>query len=611
MKRITVIHVLSVLPLITSLLALSGIAEAQMRVEYPNRFRLSGIVELSYRSYYVETTSNRYTIDRSNQTFRQYYKAGAEGFIYHPRLAIFSASISYNDTRFFPEKGQDVTTSDIGYDIQTTFLPYRPVAFDFYARKIDYMFNYDGDPVDTSSLLYGARLRMHKRNWPSIRLEYYHWEYDLLRYKTQTEQRVEDRYILDLRGSFGLWATKYQLYADYLTITRPEFEDSILSVRLSTNSTIRKSMFWYNWFSYIDSDYYKMVNFSSNLYFPPGRRFQHNYLYEHLTSENEFSGNAALGLEGKTIELKTETVSGSWGYRFTERLSGSLSLRYTKNTLNGEKWDTDGMSASVGYSRPVSWVRFASYYRLFLRKDERRGDLQEHILEMNLTTSRFRWGILYSRYYFSYIDETQKYVQRTGSDDIFFDEENLLERTSKTYIHSLSIGVRGRVPGRAMGRAYWNVEAEYFRSDTSGEKPRRFTDEDFFEEDLSLYEDYENDIRQFELTGSLFYPLERGIVFNFRTSYLTGETNSRNRTTYYYEGIITYPVSRRFGVLTLWRQTWTQTEGYPDREESRAELKADYRLGKTYLSCEAWLRRVEDYGERYDRIIYMRARRTF
>jgi len=610
MRRISLTCMISVLITVTSFFALSEVAVAQMREEYPNRFRLFGVVELTYRNYYVETTSGRYTIDRSNQTFRQYYKAGVEGFIYHPRLAIFSASISYNDTRFHPEKGQNVTTSDIGYDILTTLLPYRPVAFDFYARKIDYTFNYAGDPVDTSSLLYGARLRMHKRNWPSIRLEYYRWEYDLLRYKTTTEKRIEDRYILDVRGSFSLWATKYQLYVDYLSLSLPEFEDNILSARLSTNSILRKSIYWYNWFSYVKSDFYKLVNFSSSLYFPSGRRFQHNYLYEHLQSESTLMGNEELGIENKTIELKTESVVGSWGYRFTERLTGSLSLRYTKNDLNGTKWDAEGVSASLGYGRPISWARFSSYYRLFLRTDERRGDLNEHILEINLSTSRFRWGLLYARYYFSYIDETQKYLERTGADDFFNEEEVFLKRTAKTYINSISLGVRGRLPGRAMGRAYWNVEAEYFQSDTSGERPKRSSEDDILEGDISQYEKYELKVRQFELTGNIFYPLRRGIVLNFRTSYLTGETNNRIRTSYYYEGTVTYPVSRRFGFLALWRHTWTQIESYPDREERRFELKADYRLGRTNVSFEGWLRKIIADGERLDRILYLRVRRA-
>lgn len=613
MNRTSHIRIITVLIIVTSLTALARVANAQMRVDYPSRFRIFGVVELSYRNYYVETESNRYKSDRSSQTFRQYYKVGAEGFIYHPRLAIYSASLSYNNTKFNPDRGQNVTTSDIGYDIQTTLLPYRPVAFDFYARKIDYTFNYTGDPVDTSSLLYGARLRMRKKNWPSIRLEYYHWEYDLLRYKSQTDKRIEDRYILDVRGDLRLWVTKYQLYIDYLTLDRPEFDDSIFSIRLSTNSTFRRSTFWYNWFSYVDSDYYRIVNFSTNLYFPPGRRFQHNYSYQHLDSENTYTGREELGLETKTIKLRTDSVSGNWGYRITERLNSSLSLRYTKNELNGTKWDADGISASLGYSRPISWVRFASYYRLLLRKDERRGDFTEHVVEINLTTSRFRWGLLYSRYYFSYIDEEQKYLARTGEDDFFFpdDEEEFLKRTSKTYSHSLSLGVRGRVPGRAMGRAYWNVEADYYHSDTSGKRPKRLAEEDFFfDEEPALYEKYDLKVRHFELKGNLSYPTVHGIVFNFRTSFLTGETNNRDRTNYYYEGTIAYPVSRRIGVLALWRQTWTFIEGYPDREESRIELKADYRLGKTYLSFESWVRRVKDGGERYDRIIYVKIRRT-
>jgi len=610
-KRFESYYVLSLFFLIVIVLASSKSASAQMRIEYPQRFRLFGVAELSYRNYYVETSSNRYTFERSTQTFRQYYKVGVEGFLYHPRLAIFSASISYNDTRFHPEKGQNVTTSDIGYDIQTTLLPYRPVAVDLYARKIDYTFNYTGDAVDTSSLLYGARLRMHKRNWPSIRLEYYHWEYDLLRYRRTTDKRIEDRYILDVRGRFDLWATQYQLYADYLTISRPDFDDTIASVRFNTRHIIRRTLYWYNWFSYVESDSYKMVNVSTNVYFPPGKRFNHNYLYERLYSKQRIAGSEALDIEDKTTTLKTESIAGSWGYRFSERLSGSLSLRYTKNNLNDSSWNAEGFSASIGYGRPISWVRFSSYYRLFYKKDERRGDLREHIFETNLSTSRFRWGILYARYYFSYIDEIQKYVKRTGEDFYFYDdEETILKRTANTYIHSISVGIRGRVPGRAMGRAHWNVEADYFQSDTSGKKPRHLTDEDFFEEDISEYEKYELKVRHFELTGNLYYPLQHGIVFNFRTSFLTGKTNDNDRRRYYYEGTVTYPISRRFGVITLWRHTWTKIERVPDREERRLELKADYRLGKTYLSFEGWLRRVIADSERTDRVLYLRLRRT-
>jgi hypothetical protein len=60
----------------------------------------------------------------------------------------------------------------------------------------------------------------------------------------------------------------------------------------------------------------------------------------------------------------------------------------------------------------------------------------------------------------------------------------------------------------------------------------------------------------------------------------------------------------------LWRHTWTQIESYPDKEERRFELKADYRLGRTYISFEGWLRKVIADGERLDRILYLRVRRT-
>jgi len=598
-----------------------------MQVKYPTRFRLSGLIELSYQNYYIETSSRGSTRDRSQNTFRQYYKAGVEGYIIHPRLAVFNASISYNHTIFAPEYADNVTAKDIGYDIYTTFLPYRPVAVDLYARKIDYSYNLTGEPLDTTSNLYGARLRMHKRNWPSIRLEYYHWDYQILRSNRENIKDTvqEDRYTLDVRGRIVFLATRYQVFVDYLSLSRPSFDDDILSARISTATIIKRDINWFNWLSYLTSDFYNYFTFSSNLYFPPGKRFQHNYLYEYQQSENEFRSLPELGLASESTELKTHNISGSWSYRFSERLTGSLSLRYIKNDEisrigtdeKRNKWDTEGISASLGYGRPISWVKFSSYYRFFLRKDERRGDFYEHIVELNSSTSRFRWGIVYAMYTLHYIDETQKYLP-IGSEDDFFEEEGeedkFLKRTAKTFTNSFITGVRGRIPGSTMGRAYWNVEAEYFQSDTEGKKPVRFTEEE--EEDFGFgdseekEENYELHVKLFSLTGDISYPFRRGIVGNFRTNYSSGESNGKSRSIYYYEGRLSYPISRRAGIMAWWRQTWTQLEGSSDREEKFLQLEAEYKLGKTFLTFEGRMRKVTDQGERLDRILYLRVRRT-
>jgi len=317
-------------------------------------------------------------------------------------------------------------------------------------------------------------------------------------------------------------------------------------------------------------------------------------------------------------------MSGSWGYRFSERLSGSLSLRYTTNNQaikkaakeSNDRWETEGLSASLGYARPISWMKFSSYYRFFLRHDELRGDSYEHILELNSSTSKFRWGILYTMYTLRYSDETEKYRQRGSEYDDFFGEEaaeNFSRRTAKTLSHTLLAGVRGRLPGTRMGRAYWNIEGEYYQSDTKGKKPVRTTieDEEFgFGDSETREEHYQINVKQFSLTGDLSYPWRKGIVGIFRTNITTGTYNKRARTIYYYEGKLTYPISRRAGVMAWWRQTWTKMDDSPDREEQLFQLEADYGLGKTHLVFEGRIRKVTNDSERLDRIIRLKVRRT-
>jgi len=596
---------------VVAIISLTDLSFAQMRIEYPRKFRFFGLVEFRYTDYHVETTSSRSsTISRGSTTFQQYYKLGAEGYIYHHRLAIFNASLSYNKTNFYPDQGHHVNTKDITYDITTTFLPYRPVAFDLYARKIDYTFNLTGEPVDTTSNLYGARLRINKRRWPSIRLEYYHWDYELLRYGNKTDKITEDKFTLDVRGRLNAFDTKYQLMVEHTTIEKPRFEDTILNARLNMSSILRPGIYFYNWVSYVKSIHYKNFSFSTNLYFTPWKRFQHHYSYEYIKTENEIQGIEDLGIENETISSKTETIVGSWGYRFTERLSSSLALRYTRNQENGERWDAEGISASLGYARPISWMKFASYYRFLLRQDERRGDFHEHNLELNVTTSKFRWGILYGMYVFYYIDETQKYLPRTGGDDFFDEDTEMIERTSETFTHSLRLGVRGKIPGRELGRAYWNVETEYFHSDTSGRRPTRIYDEYLQTSEVSI-EDYKLEFRQLSVTGDMSYPFRRGIVATFKTGYRYGESNDKTRTSYFYEGRLVYPLSRRLGVVSWWRHVFTEIEGHQDLEERLFQIEANYKLGRTYLLFEGRLRKVIGDGERFDRVMTLRARRTF
>ena len=124
----------------------------------------------------------------------------------------------------------------MGYDFLTTFLPYRPVSIDVYGRKISYYtVDWTGETVDTSSDLYGFRLRKSKkRNLPAIRLEYYHYEYDILRYRDEVDRITLDRYTLDVRGFWALLRTRYQGFVDISDYSRPDGNFSLQDYRLNT-----------------------------------------------------------------------------------------------------------------------------------------------------------------------------------------------------------------------------------------------------------------------------------------------------------------------------------------------------------------------------------------
>jgi len=585
--------------------------EAQMREEYPQRFRLYGLIELSYRNFEIKIKSSGPSRTMGNQTLRQFYQLGMEGFIYHPRLAVFDATIGYNKTKWVPDQGNyDVESKNIQYDIKTTLLPYRPIALDLFARKIDYTNDWTQPDifVDTSSLLYGARLRMNLKRLPSMRLEYYHKTYELIRnIKSQDiEKFKEDRYTFDIRGHLHFWNTRYQGLIDYSERSRRDWNISVLNARLSLSSALTKKIFFYNAFSYSKSDSSKMFSFASSLYFLPTERFNHQYGYQLFDAENKFEGSPDQGIEGKTTKTTTDSVYGAWGYRFTSRLTSSAALRFTKNQENETKWDTEGLSFSISYGRPISRLNLASYYRLFLRRDERRGDFDEHQIELNMTTTRFGLGIVYANYSFLYLDETMKY-QAIGDEYSYDASSELLQRTSKSFTHLFRTGIRGRLPGKARGRAYWNLEAEYFHSDTNGQRPARITDEFGFSEVIT--EDFERKIRNFTLTADLSYPFRRGITVNFKAGFITGKSDSLNRTVYYYESSLNYPISRRLSCRAFWRQIWTQYDNSPDREESDFHVTANYVMGRTFISFEGRLRRISDKGDRLDRTLYLKLRR--
>jgi hypothetical protein len=577
-----------------------------MRIQYPTKYRLTGVVELTYINYLTKANYDGTETEAETSSFQQYYKVGVEGYIYHPRLAVFNANITYRDTKYSPEYREGFGTKDIGYDVSVTFLPYRPVSLDVYARKIDYTVEWTGVPVDTTSNLYGLRLKTHLRNFPSLRLEYYHWDYELLRYSNVTEKNSIEKYILDLRGHSRFLKTKYSLYIDFTDYTRMGKSYDTLQVRIFSDTKLDKGTYFQNFLNYSEDNISTLLGLSSYLYFKPGTRFNHFYGYNFYNSEYRFKGLAAQGIEDKITQTTTHTLYGTWGYRLSLRLNSSLSLRYGSNEVDKGKWNFYGIGTTIGYTRPLAVFNVSSHYKFSLRDDEKRGGFNEHNVEINLLTRRFRIGTVYTTYAFLYLDEEDRYAEKIG-EDFFFGESESLKRTSETISHTLSTGIRGRLPIRTIKRSYWNVEAEYYNSSTKGKRPTRVKTEFDYSELKTI--EFEEKSEEFSLTADLSYPLRKGMQFNLMSGYSVGENNSKDRKSLYYEARFNYPYSRNLNILAWWREVWTEIHENPEIHERFFEVQTIYRYGKLVFHLEGRIRIMEDKSERTDRRIFLSAKR--
>jgi hypothetical protein len=72
------------------------------------KFKFNGRVELVYQDYTSRSSYRGHTAKGGWTTFEQIYKLGLQGYIYHPRLALFSASISYSNHEGSDEMDQTV-----------------------------------------------------------------------------------------------------------------------------------------------------------------------------------------------------------------------------------------------------------------------------------------------------------------------------------------------------------------------------------------------------------------------------------------------------------------------------------------------------------------------
>ncbi|HBR22048.1 MAG TPA: hypothetical protein DD713_05700, partial [Nitrospiraceae bacterium] len=381
---------------------------------YLKRFRLTGLVELSYRDYSVSSTYQGRKSESGGTSFEQRYKLGLQGYVYHPKLVTFSTSVTFRKENTDSDSGGGRDGKDINYNFIATFLATRPVSMDVYGSRTDSTIEGVGTaPYDITSNFYGARLYFRDRRYPSIRLEYNHWDYTIerekgfrvmdedfflfddedegglkVREKTVREKTSVDRFSLNVNGFLKTINTNYTITGDLSDYTSPFRNYKGKHLTINTFTVIRKENMVATSFNYSDIDIYKLARFATNARLSPIGRLHHSYGYEYLTSES--------GRE----KTSAHTVSNHLRYRFSRLIFGNAQLRYKLGKRDGAREDAYDISAGLNYGRPIKDFDFTSYYRFNLSSEERHGEYKfmGNSLGVSLSTRKFMWGRIYSNY---------------------------------------------------------------------------------------------------------------------------------------------------------------------------------------------------------------------
>ena len=589
-----------------------------MLVQYPKRFSLSGLMEISYNDYLYKIPALKKNNEYHVSFLQQTYGIRAGGFIYHPRLAVFTAGIKFRDNRQLNGVGGKVNSQVYGTDGAVTFLPYRPVTFVVFGgytrdslKPVGHFINSEwAVNQNLNDLYYGARLTMLKRLWPLIRLEYEHRSSDFFNpgqgYRTITTNEVT----FDIRGSFRFLNTVYLGFLRYVDFSSPAVSYKSKEMQLNLRSDIMTGVTFQNAFNYSDIDTSKLFSVGSNLEIRRNQNFNQYYAYQFNRTEHHFAGIESQGIAGTDLKQTLNSLNGSWTYRFANGLVSSLALNYGNEVDNNEKSNFYGINCSMSYGRPLLGLSFSPRYRFLFRKDDLRGELLENNLELNLVSKNVSWGTIYSNYSLTVSNEKVRF--RSATTDEFGDQPVMTGETKiDSIINLLRTGVRGRAPGKRLSRAVWNIEAEVFFSDATIKRtgPKSTFDEDGNETVQIQTETIKRNIRRYSIRGNLAYPTGWASIF-FSTGYSLGESNGRSLRRFFYEERIQYPIFRNLTVLIRWKQLWENIQDTPSRRVDEYNLTGEYRIGRTTVSLEgSVLRSTTDPVNIYVRRFFLKLRR--
>lgn len=601
-------------------------AAAQMsaaRYAYVKKYRITGLVELTYRDYGIESKYDSKTSKSDYSTFEQRYKLGLTGYVYHPKLVSFAASVTFRKEDGDLGAGGDYGADTFGYDFSLSVLPLNPVSLNIYALRSDSTIEgWGASPFSITSNYYGARFRFTKRKYPFVVVEYSHLDFTIerergilvydpreqrvvLRRKPVKEESSIDRYFFNVYGSIKSLRTRYTVAATYSEFSNPSRSYDGINVTATTYTTFKVE----NWLStslqFYDIDTYKRKMFATNLRLAPIGRLYHSYRYgyEIYETENE--------------KRHFQTFGNNLLYKYSRFFSASTRLLYGYGKRDGMREESYDINAALHYNRPLKTFEVTSYYRFAFSKEQRRREhtYMNNSVGVGFVTRKFLWGTLYGNYDFAISNYNFSYALKEND---FFDwEENgdyeveKISAEGDSMEHRVRVGLRGKGPRRV----YWNVEAE-----------GRIYDSEIRDHKGTVFwlgeEQWAEKIRHYTVTGDIGYPFGRRGLATAKASYTTGQTNSEDIERYFYEFHVNYRIFRNLNALAWWREDWRNRGWWTGRplaservygwKTREYEIELRYVIRRITFTVEYNVYRYEEgrYASEYRRLL-LRARRPF
>lgn len=389
----------------------AGIASAEYggRSFYIERPQLG--LDLSY-DYRTEDQEGPYVSTKNTtQALIERLDLQTEGWAYHPAFLTYLLELSpeWEQVLEEPEPGADTTRRNflLGYSLDTTFFPYKPVTLRLLGRRQKTVLDSSlAGRSETTSDAYGGSLTMKNRTLPTT-LAYLHTTLDQTGYYDSTE--VRDRASLQMRHDEK--SNQTDLKALYEAVDRTAlrtttgtenfFGGAFNTWRLAPDQRgMLNSVLSYRWFT---SDEYRStgVTLGESLTWKHTPNFSTNYTIQYngdssqVTSVDTVSGSA--GFTHLLYENLTTTgsVRGNYSSQGENITGGNLSFSYQRPIPRGTIYASMGQDYSVTTrSAPQTFVSALDEPHVLRSADVTFLDHQNVVLPSIVVTSADR-GIVY------------------------------------------------------------------------------------------------------------------------------------------------------------------------------------------------------------------------